>query len=587
MPEPPKKGRLRRFAVYLRPFSRSVGLLFGTILLAILINLPTPWCEKLIIDEAIGEGRSELLLPLVAAIAGLFVGYRLLLFFRGYLSVRVRQKVLTSVRMEMYAHLQRMSLAFFSKNPSGALLSRLTNDVSYVQNLLNDELFEVISSAVKVLVVAGLLLVISPELTLYCMGVLPVVALVFLLFKRRVYQRNLELQETQARLSAQVQQNFAGMKLIQAEVMEDRARDDTLAASRELERVGIRREMVGVSGNLLTTVLSYVPVLCILWGVGGQMVIDKELSLGELLAYTQYLLGLVAPVTRFFQFNMNLQAGYAALDRIHQVLDTEPDICDAPGAQDLTAPIHSVELQGVSLAFPGEGGTGAVTALQDVSLKIERGEKVALVGPSGAGKTSVLHLLLRFYDPTAGQVLINGRPATDYTLHSLRRGMAYLCQEVFLFSSSVRQNLVLGRDVSDARLAEALRLSAVDHFVEGLEQGLDTPVLEQGSNLSGGQRQRLALARALTRDAGLLLLDEATAALDPKTEQQVLQRLDKFLQGRTALLIAHRYSLLEMVDRVLVFADGRLVEQGTLAELKSQGGMLAALYRSRGDGTDR
>ena len=575
----PEQGRLRRFAVYLRPFTGSVVVLFGTILLAILINLPTPWCEKLIIDEAIGKGRGELLLPLVAFIAGLFVVHRLLLYFRGYLSVRVKLKVLTAVRMDMYAHLQRMSLSFFSKNPSGSLLSRLTNDVGYVQNLLNDELFEVISSAVKVLVVVGLLFAISTRLTLFCMCVMPVIAVVFLLFKKRVYQRNLELQETQARLSGQVQQNFAGMKLIQAEVMEDRARDDTLAASRELEQVGIRREMVGVTGNLLTTVLSYVPVLCILWGVGGQMVIEKQLSLGELLAYTQYLLGLVTPVTRFFQFNMNLQAGYAALDRIHEVMDTKPDILDAPGARELDEPIHSVELQGVSLLFPGDGGA-SVTALDDVSLKIGRGEKVALVGPSGAGKTSVLHLLLRFYDPTEGQVLINGRPATDFTLRSLRRGMAYLCQEVFLFSTSVRQNLVLGREVPETRLREALQLSAADSFVEELEQGLDAPVLEQGSNLSGGQRQRLALARALTRDAGLLLLDEATAALDPRTEQQVLQRLHKYLEGRTALLVAHRYSLLEMVDRVLVFANGRLVEQGTLQELQDQGGVLSALMGS-------
>ncbi len=571
------RGRLRRFVAHLRPFSRSVVLLFCTILGAILINLPTPWCEKLIIDEAIGKGRADLLLPLVALIAGLFLGYRALLFVRGYLSVRLRQKVLTAVRMEMYAHLQRMSLSFFAKNPSGSLLSRLTNDVGYVQNLLNDELFEVVSSAVKVLVVLGLLLAISPELTLYCVLVLPVLAVVFLLFKKRVYQRNRELQETQARLSGQVQQNFAGMKLIQAEVAEERARQETLVASRELERVGIRREMVGVTGNLLTTVLSYVPVLCILWGIGGQMVIEERLTLGELLAYTQYLLGLVTPVTRFFQFNMNLQAGYAALDRIHEVMDTEPDVADEPGAVALEGPIRDLALEHVTLRFEGEGGA-EVTALDDVSFSVRRGEKLALVGPSGAGKTSVLHLLLRFHDPTEGRVLVNGRPATDYTLSSLRRGVAYLCQEVFLFSSTIRQNLLLGRDVDEARLREALRLSAADRLVDDLDQGLETPVHEQGSNLSGGQRQRLALARALTRDAGLLLLDEATAALDPRTEEQVLHGLRKHLEGRTALLVAHRYALLEMVDRVLVFAGGRLVEQGSLDELQQKGGVLAALY---------
>ena len=580
------RARLGRFATYLRPLGRSVGPLFAVILGALLINLPTPWLEKVIIDEAIGKGRGDLLLPLVGAIAALFLGYRLLLFLRGYLSVRLRQRVQTRVRMSLYEHLQRMSMAFFARNPSGALLSRVTNDVSYVQNLLNDELFEVIGSAVKVLLVLGLLLAISPELTLYCAAVLPALALVFMFFRKRVYARNLELQQTTARLSGQVQQSFAGMKLIQAETAEAQARDDTLAASQELERVGVRREMVGVSGDLLTTVCSYVPVLCVLWGVGGMMVIEKQLTLGALLAFTQYLLGLVTPVTRFFQFNMNLQAGYAALDRIFEVLDTPPQISDEPGACQLEQPVEQLRFEDVSLRYgtaQEQDSARGEAALQQLSFEIKRGERVALVGPSGAGKTSVLHLLLRFVDPSTGRVLVNGRATSDYTLASLRCALAYVSQDVFLFGDTVRRNLTLGRDVPDAKLQHALEQAAAEEVVEGLEQGLQTRLGEGGATLSGGQRQRLSLARGLARGASVYLLDEATAALDPATERRVLQQLRTFLQGRTALVVAHRPALLELVDRILVLADGRLVEQGTMEQLMQQRGVFWSLYRDRGE----
>jgi len=577
----PPRGRLRRFWGHLRPFRRSIALLFSSILITILINLPTPWCEKIIIDDAIPRGDLRLLLTMAGLIIGLFALYRLVIFVRGVVSVRVRQRVLTDVRMRMYEHLQRMSLGYFAKNPIGALLNRLTSDVGFVQNLLNDELFEVVASAVRLLVVVGLLFAINIKLTLLCMGVVPVITLIFFLFKKRVYARTLELQQTQARLAGQIQQNFAGMKLIQAETAEERMRDATLAASRQLERVGIRRESLGVTGNLLTTLLSYLPLIAILWGVGGYMVIQKTLTLGELLAYTQYLLGLVAPVTRFFEFNMNLQGGYAALDRIYEVLDQQPEIRDEPAAVELAPPVQSVAFEDVSLRFGAGVGGGTITALEGVSFAVARGEKVALVGPTGSGKTSVLHLLLRFYDPTAGRVLVNGRPASDYTLRSLRRGLAYLAQEVFLFSGSVRDNLTLGRAQDDQTLLQALKLARAHELVEGLQGRLDARIDEAGANLSGGERQRLALARAVARQAELYLLDEATAALDPGTEQVVIQNLKHFLEDRTAIIIAHRLSTLALVDRVLVFASGRLVEQGPPGELLASGGMLAALHRAQ------
>ena len=581
-------SRFKRFAPYLRPFSRQIFALFGFIVVAILVTLPVPWFEKLIIDEAIPKGDKRLLFTMVGAVAGLLALNRVFIYLRSYLSVRVRQQVLTAVRMKMYAHLQRMSLGYFSRNPSGSLLSRITNDVGQVQNVFNDALFEVIGSALKVIVVTVLLLMISPKLCLLCALVLPFTALVFVLLKRKVYAENRALQESQARLSGEIQRNFSAMKLIQAEVIEDHVRERTLASSKELERVAVRKEMVAVKGNFLTVVFSSVPMVCILWGVGGAMVIDHTLTLGALIAFTQYVLGLVMPVTRFFQFNMDLQAGYAALDRIFEVLDEPPEIEDRHDARALTPPIEAVAFDRVSLHFGDE--PNRAEALSDVTFEIGRGEKVALVGPSGAGKTSVLNLLLRFYDPTEGQVLINGAPMTDYTLESLRGDVAYASQDVFLLGDDVRSNLLLGREAGDGDIEKALRLADADTFVQQLDGGLDARVDERGTTISGGQRQRLALARLALKDVDLYLLDEPTAALDSQTEAHIFRNLHALLEDRTALIVSHRFSFLDLVDRILVFSDGRLVEDGTFDDLMKKRGMFYALYDAqhgqKGDGEE-
>lgn len=573
-------ARLRRFWVFLRPFWRSIVPLFLSILLSLLITLPTPWLEKMIIDQAIAEGDVELLYWLVGGIIGLYAGFRLLVFFRSVLSVRVKQKVLTSVRMAMYEHLQRMSLRFFARHPVGNLISRITNDVTYVQSLMNDELFEVIGSAIKLLLIIGLLFALSPTLTLLCAGILPVVALVFFLFKRRVYLQNRRLQEAQETLSGRIQQNFTCIKMIQAEVIEERMRQETLTASQDLERVGVRREILAVTANLFSTLASYLPILVIIWAVGGTMVIRGAMTLGALLAFTQYLMGVINPVQRLFKFNMDLQAGYAALDRIYEVLDEPPDIVDEPGAEPLDEPIRRVTFDGVTLRFAtGEGGeaTKMVTALDGVSFEIARGEKVALVGPSGSGKSSAAHLMLRFFDPTEGRVLVNGRPLSDFTLASLRRAVAYVPQDVFLLGDTVRRNLTLDRAVDRERLDASLERARAREFVRDLEGDLDARVDAGGANFSGGQRQRLALARALAKEADFYVLDEATSALDSGTEEEVMANLSEFLHGKTAVIIAHRLSFLRLVDRVLVFAGGRLVEQGSYDELMARRGMFYGL----------
>jgi ABC-type multidrug transport system fused ATPase/permease subunit len=474
-----------------------------------------------------------------------------------------------------------MSPNFFQRHPVGNLLSRITNDVSYVQNLLSDELFEVIASAVKVLAVVGILLSISPKLTLISAGVLPVVALVFMLLRRRIYQQNLRLQESQENLSGCIQQNFAGIKLIQAETIEAKMHEQTLMASRALENVAVKRETISLVGNLATTVLSYLPMIALLWGYGGFLVIGKQLTLGSLLAFTQYVFGLIAPATRLFKFNMNLQAGYAALDRIYEVLDTKPEICDEGGAQPLHDPIEEIEFDNVCLAYPAASADPAssqVPALRNLSFTLRRGDKLALVGPSGSGKSSVLLLLLRFWEPTSGEIRLNGRPLRSYTLQSLRQAIAYVAQDAFVFAATVRDNVALAQLASDEEILKALELSASCDFLKERAEGLDYPIAHSGGNVSGGQRQRLALARAVVKDAGLYVFDEATSALDSNTEREVLTRLQEFLQDKTALVIAHRFSSLQLANRILVLSEGALVEEGTKPELLARKGLFAALY---------
>ncbi|MCU0692830.1 MAG: ABC transporter ATP-binding protein/permease [Polyangiaceae bacterium] len=575
-----RAGRISRFWTYLRPFSTQLVLLFAVIAGSIFALLPAPWLEKRIIDDAIPGGDTRALLLLVASIAGLFALGRGLSFARGYLSAKVRQRVLTDVRMHMYEHLQRMSQRFFARHGTGGLLSRITHDVEQVQNLLNDKLFEVVASGIKIVAVIGFLFAISPKLTLLCAIPLPIVAGIFLLLRKRVYRENVALQETHARLSDRIQQNFSGMKVIQAEVLEDRMRDETLRTSRELERVSVRREVLAVTGDLMTTLVAYVPIVSIIWGVGGTMVIRDTLTLGSLLAFTQYLFGLIMPITQLFRFNMELQAGYAALDRIYDILDEEPDIKDAPDAVELREPIETITFDDVSLAF-AEGLDAPRYALRHVSFEVRRGERLALVGPSGAGKTSVINLLLRFYRPTSGQIRINGQPIERFTIESLRRAMAYVSQEVFLFSGTVRQNLTLGRDVPNPKISTALSLAAADDFVSKMRGGVDATVDEQGTNMSGGQRQRLAIARMALKDATVCLLDEATAALDSQSERLVLERLHAHLADRTAVVIAHRFSFLQVVHRVLVLTDGRLVEDGTVQALLARRGVFYALHEAQ------
>jgi subfamily B ATP-binding cassette protein MsbA len=406
--------------------------------------------------------------------------------------------------------------------------------------------------------------------------------LIFLLYKKRVYLDNKELQETQAYLSGKIQENLTLMKLIQSETLEEQKGIETFSYTKDLERIGIRRGMTSITGNFLISVVTYLPLFLVIWGVGGYLVIYGTLTIGSLLAFMQYIFNVIGPVTRFFQFNMNLQAGYAALDRIYEILDKPPDIKDKHGAKPLTEKITTIKFKDVVLRFPDRNNPEKmITVLDHINLEIKSGEKIGIVGPSGGGKTSLIHLILKFYTSSEGMVLFNDIHIDNYKIKSIREKIAYIPQEIFLFNDTIRNNVTLGREYNDEEIVDSIRMAYAESFISSMEHGIDSVIGERGVTLSGGQKQRLALARIFLRRPDIFIFDEAFSALDSKSELLVQETLKTLIKDSTAIIIAHRFSFLELVNRILVISEGKVVEDGPFDKLLSENGLFYKLYQAQ------
>lgn len=573
--------RFRKFLPYLKPQSKRIALLFFVIVALLLIIVPVPLWQRQIIDEVIPASDTSRLASLVFRIAGMYGIYFLLNFLRSRLSSSTRERVLTRVRIDLYDKLQRMSLQFLAKKKSGELLSRILHDAGFVQHLVNDQFFMTVGSAVKVGILVYLMINIHLQLSLLCLSLLPVALIVVLVFGKRFYQSTVDLQRTRADLSGTIQDNIAAMKLIQAESLEEQKYRQTLASTERLQQVNVRRATIGITGNLLISLLTYIPLLLLIWGFGGYQIIRSSLSLGSLLAYMQYVFAVIGPISSFFTFVMNLQSGYAALDRIYEILESPEQITDQPQAIPLTEPIASIRFEGVSFAFTGDPEGTNRTVLEDIDFRLETGEKVGIVGLTGAGKTSFVDLILRFHTPETGTIFVNHRPLNEITTRSIRSRIVYVPQQDYFFHDTVRNNLTLGNEYSEEQMYTVLDGVFAREFIDSLPRGLDSMVGDRGVILSGGQRQQLALARALLRTADLYIFDEAFSALDLAAEQTLKPYLWDRTKGAMVIIIAHRFSILDQVDRLLVMAYGRIVERGSIAELLRAKGLFYNLHNSQ------
>lgn len=516
-------------------------------------------------------------LTLLAAVClvgtGIAIMRAVLSFAHTFLANSIAQKVVLDLRRRLYAHMQLMTPSFFEQERTGQLLARVVNDVAALQSLVTIGIEDLVSTPILIVGSLALMVVISPTLTLIALILLPIIGGLMWHLGRKLRKASYETQVALGNLTALLRESFSAIKLVQAFNAEQHALSQFDRRNREVYRhtlMAIRfRTMLAPSVELIGTIGVITGVF-----IGGALVVQGLLRPESLLAFMVYFYTLASSVRRLTQIQAVREQVAGAAERIFQVLDTPPEITDEPDAVDLTNVKGEITFDKVRFHYPGGD-----EVLKGVSFRIRPGEKVAIVGPSGVGKTTIAMLLMRFYEPTGGRILLDGYDLRKIRLSSLRRHIGLVLQDTFVFDGTVRENIALGNpDATEEEIVEAARLANAHEFIERLPEGYDTWVGEGGAFLSVGQRQRIALARALLKKPAILILDEVTSHLDAESEAAVQQAIEKAMQGRTVVLIAHRLTTVKKADRILVLQDGQIVEEGRHDELVAANSYYRRLY---------
>ena len=562
-----------RLLAYLRPHWLRMSLAFVCMLAATGLTLVTPYLVKVAIDQPIAQGDPAGLNRIALLTALAFLGIFLSTWGQRYLLSWVGQRVLATLRSQLFRHLQALSLSYHDRNIIGVTISRVISDVSVINELLSQGLIQLIGDLLVLVGIIIVMLSMSPRLALLSFGVLPLMALATFLFAR---QAQVAFRETRASVAAvigELAENIAGMRVIQAFAQETaaQARFDQVNGQNRDALVGA----MSLSFIFLPAVefLGILATAVVLW-FGGRMVAAETLTLGVVVAFLAYVTRFFQPIQELSQLYTTLQAALAGGERVLALLDTPPAVQDRPGATPLPQLTGRVTFQQVSFAYrPG------VPVLHNINLAIAPGQTVALVGPTGAGKTSMANLVARFYEVSDGAILLDGVDVRDVTQQSLRQQIGLVPQDPFLFSGTVADNIRFGRPAaSDDEVQVAAQLANAHAFILGLPAGYATEIQEGGVNLSLGQRQLICIARAVLANPRILILDEATASVDTVTESLIQEALDRLLSGRTAIVIAHRLSTIRKADLICVIDHGRIVEQGTHDSLLATRGVYHRLY---------
>jgi ATP-binding cassette, subfamily B, bacterial len=590
-------GTARRIARFAAPYRRLIVGFLVLVVASSAMVVVTPLLFKRLIDDGVIPGDRGLIVGLsliVAALAFLDAGLTLL---QRWLSSRIGEGLIYDLRTQVFAHVQRQPIAFFTRAQTGALVSRLNNDVIGAQQAFTSTLSSVVSNVVTLAGVTIAMLYLSWPITVAALLLLPL----FWLPARRVGRRLQGLTRESMQLNAQLGNrmterfNVAGALLVK---LFGRPADEDAQFSERAAQVRDIGVKIAMSNRIFFTALTTVAALAtaMVYGVGGLLAVEGVLTVGTLLALAALLGRLYGPITGLANVRVDVMTALVSFERVFEVLDLPPLVAESDSPQDLPAGPLSVELTDVFFRYPSADEVSLASleevsaqdrqagdeVLHGVNLRVEPGEMVALVGPSGAGKTTITSLVARLYDPSAGTVRVGGVDLRDARLDSLHSRVGVVTQEAHLFHDTVRSNLLYARpDATEAQLAQALRAAQVWNLVSSLPEGLDTVVGDRGHRLSGGEKQRLALARLLLKAPGVVVLDEATAHLDSESEAAVQRALDTALEGRTSLVIAHRLSTVRDADLIVVVDGGRIVERGPHAELLARGGLYAELYQTQ------
>ena len=572
---------------YFRPYRLALLWALAQIFLITGFELLKPWPLQVVIDNVLGGKRfpvealafappSALLLFACCAIVVIHLGAGALTLLHNYTTIRVGQNMVNDLRGALYGHLQRLSLAFHGRQRVGDLLYRITADSFAVQTMIMNGVLPILSAAV---LLGGMLLVLfplDPALTLLALTVVPILFALISGFNRKIVDVATEVRVTESRVYSLVQWAMSSIKVVQAFTKEEEEHRRFMGASRESLRATLRLyNWQTLYSGAVNVVIAGGTALVVY--AGARAVISGKLSVGQLIVFISYLAQLYAPINQITQSWGLIAGARVGARRVFEVLDTETDLKD--GAR----------------SFPPEGARGEVAwrrvsfgyrpdspVLTDIDLAIPAGAKIAVVGPTGVGKSTLLSLLPRFFDPSAGTVEIDGVDVRDYRLKSLRDQIALVLQPPLIFPLSIRDNIAYGRPgAADAEIEAAAKLARIHDLIVSLPEGYDTVTGESGVSLSEGEKQRITIARALLRDAPILILDEPTSALDVATEALVMAGIERLMAGRTTFIIAHRLSTVRRCDRILVLSGGSVAEQGTLPELLRRDGIFAEYYRTQ------
>jgi ABC-type multidrug transport system fused ATPase/permease subunit len=569
-----QRGRKLRWMIgLLRPYRGRVALTFVAMLAATAAGLAPPYLAGQAIDAGIVTGDSEALTLIVIAFLAVAVLYAGASYAQTYLVGWVGTRALQDLRERVFAHLQSMSIGFFTRRSPGVLVSRMTNDIEALNQLVTNGVVTLLSSGLTLIGVVAIMLILDFKLALVTFLTFPLVAIASIVFRIASHGAYRATRERIAAVTAYLQETLSGVRIVRSFGQEPRH----TAAMTELNEANREANMKTVYLNA-----SYFPAVELLAAAGtaaiilygGGQAIDKAIQIGTIVAFIGYLQVFFQPIQELSQLYTTYQQGMAALDKIFELLDTEPDMVDAPGAIDPGQLRGEIEMDGVWFGY-----TDGDWALQEVDLHVPPGQTLALVGATGAGKSTLAKLVARFYDPQRGRVLVDGHDLRDIQQGALRRQLGIVPQEGFLFSGSVRENIAFGRpDATLAEIEDAVATVGASEFVAALPDGVETEVGERGVQLSAGQRQLVAFARALLAEPRILILDEATSNVDVRTEKTIERGLERLLAGRTAIVIAHRLSTIRRAGKIVVLDGGRIAEAGAHEELIDAGGPYSRLY---------
>ncbi|MBM4464932.1 MAG: ABC transporter ATP-binding protein [Chloroflexi bacterium] len=570
------RGTLRRLLATLRPYKWVLVVVFVLVVVSTLLDLLAPFLMGLAIDQFITAGDLAGLLHIALLMLAADLGAWLTRAGQSVVMARVSQRAMRVLRRDLFEHLQTLSLSFFDRHPHGELMSRLTNDLDAISRVLAQNVTELFSGLLTLAGILVMMFAINFWLALGSMIVFPFMMWLVGFVGQRTRGGFREYQLRIGQLNGKLEEMFSGQRVIAAFGQEASTLADFDAANEVVRRVGVHAHTYSMLIPPLMGILSNANI-AVLAGLGGWMTLRGWATIGTLAAFYNYSRKFAAPLRQLGDLYNQIQSALAGAERVFEMMDEQPELTDSPDAVVLNDVAGEVVFEHVDFSYvPG------MPVLKDVSLAAKPGQTIALVGPTGAGKTTMINVLSRFYDLQGGAITIDGQDIHQVQKDSLRRQLGIVLQDTFLFSQSVMENIRYGRlDATDEEVFAAARLANADQFIRRLPQGYDTELSERGSNLSQGQRQLLAIARAVLADPGILILDEATSSVDTRTEARIQEALLRLMKGRTSFVIAHRLSTIRNSDLVLVINDGRIIERGTHDELLAQRGFYHNLYMSQ------